>query len=360
MIEWRKTKFVGFFVVLFIVLCLSWSAAFFIMEFIYNWIDEQPNPFVQQITNSVFGLFIFVFFVFVFSKVLNIQRQQIDFLQSLNNALFQIAGGDYKVNVKLPYTIEERGKGRHPFVEVAQNVQHMADELNELEELRQEFVSNVSHEIQSPLTSISGFAQALKDGEIDEEVRKHYLDIIEMESKRLSKLSDNLLKLTSLDSNHHPFEPESYRLDKQLRTIILSCEPQWLSKSIDMDISLEEVTVTADKDLMSQVWMNLLGNAIKFTSNGGRIGVYLSQHKNNILVRITDTGIGMDEEVQSHIFERFYKADKSRNRAVGGSGLGLSIVKKIIDMHRGEIVVKSVKGEGTKMMVTLSKLLFYQ
>lgn len=278
-----------------------------------------------------------------------------DFLQSLNNALIQIAKGNFDVKITLPSTDDEHAKW-NPFNELAQNIHHMAGELNEMERMRQEFVSNVSHEIQSPLTSISGFARALQEGELDKEEGRHYLDIIEMESKRLSKLSDNLLKLTSLESEHHPFEPTHYRLDKQLRNIVLSCEPQWVKKSIDMDISLKEVTVKADEDLMSQVWMNLLGNAIKFTPNGGTIGVRLSQQGNDVVASISDTGIGMDEEERSHIFERFYKADKSRNRAIGGSGLGLSIVKKIIDMHEGEINVKSKKGEGTEMVVTLPGL----
>lgn len=352
---WRIIKHILGFIAIILGMCLCWSAVFWMTSFLYPYIGIQPNEFFRQLINSLFGFFLFGLTIFTITRFISPQKAQMDFLQSLNNALIQIAKGNFDVKITLPSTDDEHANW-NPFNELARNIHHMAGELNEMERMRQEFVSNVSHEIQSPLTSISGFARALQEGKVGREEGKHYLDIIEMESKRLSKLSDNLLKLTSLESEHHPFEPEPYRLDKQLRNIVLSCEPQWVEKSIDMDISLEEVTVKADEDLMSQVWMNLLGNAIKFTRNGGTIGVRLAQQGNDIVVSISDTGIGMDEEERSHIFERFYKADKSRNRAIGGSGLGLSIVKKILDMHNGEINVKSRKGEGTEMTVTLPGL----
>ncbi|HET7578109.1 MAG TPA: HAMP domain-containing sensor histidine kinase [Bacillales bacterium] len=348
---WHIAKHVLFFGAVFLTLCLCWSAAFFITAFIYNQIGERPMVFISQLINLALGFFIFGLVMFTVTRFFNPQKQQMAFLQSLNNALIQIAGGDFQVNVTVP---DEHDNARgNPFGELAKNIRHMADELNEIERMRQEFVSNVSHEIQSPLTSISGFARALQNEELTGEEREHYLDIIEMESKRLSKLSDNLLKLTSLESEHHPFEPMEYRLDMQIRNIVLSCEPQWVEKSIDMDISLDAIMVRADKDLMNQVWINLLANAIKFTPDGGEIGVRLSGKENQIIVGISDTGIGMDEEEKQHIFERFYKADKSRNRAIGGSGLGLSIVKKIIDMHNGEIQVESNRGKGTNIKVTL-------
>ncbi|TVY07688.1 HAMP domain-containing sensor histidine kinase [Paenibacillus cremeus] len=127
------------------------------------------------------------------------------------------------------------------------------------------------------LTSISGFSRALKSDTISDAERTHYLDIIEAESKRLSKLSDNLLKLSSLESQQHPFEPRSFRLDKQLRNLVLACEPQWVDKQMVMDIELAEVTITADEDLLSQVWTNLIHNAIKFTPAGGAVGVSFNE-----------------------------------------------------------------------------------
>ncbi|ULL19557.1 two-component sensor histidine kinase [Paenibacillus sp. H1-7] len=276
------------------------------------------------------------------------RKKQMQALKNMVAAIRKIARGDFNVTFT---ALHNRG----PWGELSQSLNHMAVELNQMEQMRQEFISNVSHEIQSPLTSISGFARALRNEQLNPEERLHYLDIIETESKRLSKLSDNLLKLTSLESNHHPYEPKPYRLDKQLRRIVLACEPQWLDKAIDMDVDLEEVTVHADEDMLSQVWVNLINNCIKFTPDKGTIGIHLQRLADSAVIRITDTGIGIAQEDLEHIFERFYKADKSRNRSgtSNGSGLGLSIVKKIVEMHHGSIQVQSRLGEGTTFTVTL-------
>jgi signal transduction histidine kinase len=258
----------------------------------------------------------------------------------------RISKGDFAV--QLP--VNHRGD---PFGEIVHSINDMAVELNQMEQMRQEFISNVSHEIQSPLTSISGFARVLHNEQLSQEERMHYLGIIEAESMRLAKLSENLLKLTSLESEHHPFEPAKYRLDKQLRALVLACEPLWLAKNIDIDIVMEDITIYADEDLLSQVWMNLINNSIKFTPQSGTIQINLTKHGEQAVIQISDTGIGISDEDQAHIFERFYKADKSRNRITVGSGLGLAIVKKIIDMHKGTISVESKIEVGTTQIIQL-------
>jgi signal transduction histidine kinase len=163
------------------------------------------------------------------------------------------------------------------------------------------------------------------------------------------------LKLAALESEHAKFEPVVYPLDKQIREVILACEPQWSDKGIDMDVSLEEITITADQDLLSQVWINLIHNSIKFTHAGGEVYVALRQQGDDVEFCIRDTGIGIAERDQARIFERFYKADKARDRSVSGSGLGLSITQKIVEMHKGTIVVQSKLGEGTQFTVRLPK-----
>ena len=210
---------------------------------------------------------------------------------------------------------------------LVKSINDMTDELNAMEKMRQEFVSNVSHEIQSPLTSIKGFARALQDNNLSEEKREHYLTIIETETTRLSKLSQNLLKLTLLESEEYTPERVTYRLDQQLKQIVLNSEPLWAEKEIELDLDLEKVHITADQESMSQVWINLIHNSIKFTPSSGTISIKLKEYETLVEVRIRDTGIGISEEQKQHIFERFYKADSSRNRAYGGSGLGLAIVK---------------------------------
>ncbi|MGC5324722.1 sensor histidine kinase [Brevibacillus sp. SYSU BS000544] len=324
---------------------VCFSVAILGTSLFYDSIGWQPSFFLMQLINGLVGFFAFGFMMYIVGRALHPRRRAA--FQPILEALKRMAKGDF--DVKLNLQVEER----HPFSELAQSINHMAVELSQMERMRQEFISNVSHEIQSPLTSISGFARALQNEELSAEERNHYLAIIETESLRLSKLSDNLLKLTSLESEHHPFEPTSYRLDKQLRKIVLSCEPQWMEKELKMDVDLEEVNLIADEDLLSQVWVNLISNCIKFTPNGGTIGIHLRLENDRVVVRISDTGIGIALEDQEHIFERFYKVDKSRNRFNGGSGLGLAIVKKIVEIHQGSISVQSKPGKGATFTVTL-------
>lgn len=354
---WRGVRGAMGILIVTLWLCLCWAFAYWVAPYGYDFFNFHPNSFWMSIINAEFGFFIFGMIMFTISRFVKPEKRQKMFWHSLQDAIDRVARGDFAVSVDTAaFFGSDKNKERqheHPFHQLGESINDMASKLHEMESMRQEFVSNVSHEIQSPLTSIGGFAKALQNDELNPEERMHYLSIIETESQRLSKLSDNLLKLTSLESEHPPFEEQSYQLDKQLRNIVLSGEPQWVEKSIEMDISLDEVTIVADENLMSQVWMNLLYNAIKFTPTGGTIGVHLSQQEGVATVRISDTGIGMSDEERLHVFERFYKADTSRNRSLGGNGLGLAIVKKIIDMHDGEISVKSEMGEGTEMKVTL-------
>ncbi|SFJ71811.1 sensor histidine kinase [Thermoflavimicrobium dichotomicum] len=221
--------------------------------------------------------------------------------------------------------------------------------------MRQDFVSNVSHEIQSPLTSIRGYSQILKEEAITEKERREYLDIIQQEIERLSRLSENLLKLAALESNHPPFHPKPYLLDEQLRRVVVFMEPQWSKKHLELDLSLERVEVVADQDQLNQVWLNLLGNSIKFTPEGGRIGIQLTADDLQVVVQVTDTGVGIPPEAQSRIFERFYTGDPARDRRKSGNGLGLSIAKKIVELHQGEILVASEVGKGTTFTVKLPR-----
>jgi signal transduction histidine kinase len=272
----------------------------------------------------------------------------IDSFNTVIHVLDTIAKGDYKARLKDPLNEHKS------FGELAKSVNNMAADLEQLENMRQEFISNVSHEIQSPLASIRGFAQVLQSNDLlSPEEKKLYLRIIESESTRLSKLSDSLLQLAVLESKSMSLQPRPYRLDKQLRDLILACEPQWRSKKIRVEAFLDEVTCTLDEDRMSQVWINLIHNSIKFTPEGGRIRVELHQHDESMEVQLTDTGIGISAEDQHRIFERFHKADKSREHSNQGSGLGLSIAKKIVDLHGGDICVRSAPGAGTTFTVTL-------
>lgn len=332
--------------ILLIVVLLSgcWTGAYFAMDWFVERFDWQPQALPRQLTVSFLG-FVFLW-LFISMLTPFVRKRQHAFFQELSDTLRKISRGDFSATVKA-------NPGRMGML--AAEINDMAGNLKAMEEMRQEFISNVSHEIQSPLTSISGFARAMLADELPRELQLQYLEIITAESARLSTLSSNLLRLASLDSEQHPFSPEAYRLDKQLQQHILMFEPQWLNKELDMLVQLEPLTIKADQSLLSQVWVNLLSNAIKFTPRGGTVSISLRLEEDHAAVCVADTGCGISKEDQAHIFERFFKADKSRTRMVEGSGLGLSIVSKIVEMHQGSIQVVSEVDEGTKFTVTLPR-----
>jgi signal transduction histidine kinase len=269
------------------------------------------------------------------------QHGKFTLFDDINKAIDSIARGNFNVRID--------GGDHHPLSELTERLNKMARELGSLESMRADFVSNVSHEIQSPLTSIGGFAKLLRESATDEQSR-HYADVIIAESGRLSGLSDNLLKLSTLDNNKIPLNRTDFRLDKQLRQIALTLEPQWSAKNIELSCELAPTTVNADAELLSQVWINLLVNAIKFTPSGGAITITLKDDA----VTISDTGCGISDEDKLRIFERFYKVDKARDRSLSGSGLGLSIVKKILELHGYSLAVDSEVGRGTAFTIRLS------
>ncbi|WP_201318094.1 HAMP domain-containing sensor histidine kinase [Paenibacillus sp. EPM92] len=267
-------------------------------------------------------------------------------LKLMTVATRRIAKGNF--NIRLNW-----GKRKDELGELARSFSDMAEELKQLEQMRRDFVSNVSHEIQSPLTSISGFSKLIRDPGMPANERNQYLDIIETESLRLSRLSENLLKLASLESEHHPFHPVTFDLDEQLRRVVVALEPQWSAKELELELELPRVKITGDPDQLNQVWINLFGNAVKFTPREGRVSIRLEALTDRVKVVIADTGIGIKEEDLEPIFTRFYKADRARQRELGGSGLGLSIVRKIVELHQGSVEVQSQPGQGATFIVTL-------
>lgn len=329
---------------IFFLTALNFAAAYYLTDLLFPLIHFYPSALVVQLINSFLGLILTGGMVRFFSSYF--RKRQFNSFQPMIEAMERIAKGDFSIHLE-----DEDENGL--FHNLNASINKMASELGQMESMRQEFVSNVSHEIQTPLTSIRGFAQALQNDQLALPERHHYLQIIENESKRLSRMTEDLLKLALLESDQLNFEPQPYSLEKQIRSLILVCEPQWSAKFIEMSADLEKVTINADEDLLSQVWLNLLNNAIKFTPEGGTIQVSLRQAEGNAVFRVSDNGIGIAPEDQIHIFERFYKADKSRTRSQGGSGLGLAIVKTIVDIHHGHIDIESMQGSGTSFTISL-------
>jgi two-component system phosphate regulon sensor histidine kinase PhoR len=325
------------------------TVAFFLTSYIFKVTNFNPPLLVSEFINSLLGLLFTGMIVGGVGKLARAKgwTPEMNLFGPIIEAMERIAAGDFSVRLENQYQ-------DNPMVsELTNSVNKMAVELDQIENLRQEFVSNVSHEIQSPLTSIRGFAQALENERLSPDEKRRYLGIIQAESARLSRITEDLLRLTSLESENAKFEPRPYRLDRQIRDLILACEPQWVAKGIDMQVRLDEISIMADEDLLSQVWTNLLHNSIKFTPQGGKVCVELGRQSDQIEFKISDSGAGISAEDQERVFERFFKADKARTRSNGGSGLGLSIVKKIVEMHKGSIELESQPGEGTSFTIYL-------
>jgi signal transduction histidine kinase len=240
--------------------------------------------------------------------------------------------------------------------QLAKSFQLMTKKLSENDRIRKEFISDVSHDFQSPLLNIKGYAELLLDDKLTEDSRKGYANVIQSETERLSSLTKQLLLLTSLDQLSSPLEKNTFDLDVQLKETVHKY--RWLleEKEMTLEMDIEEVRFTGDPAFLEKVWENLLSNALKYTEIGGAIEIVLTEKPDHVTVIVQDNGIGIDEAVLGRIFDRFYRADNSRAQETGGTGLGLSIVQQVVKLHGGTIDVMSKKGEGTTFTVVLPKL----
>ncbi|MNM19534.1 Heme sensor protein HssS [compost metagenome] len=236
---------------------------------------------------------------------------------------------------------------------LAEHFMVMSRELERTNRARQEFVANVSHEIESPLTSIQGFAHTLRTEEVTADQRSEYLTIIEEESRRMSRLSKQLLTLSSLDYDPGALEITRFSLKLQIRQIAQMLEWRLSEKQLALRLSVQDIDIRGDANLLYQVWMNLLSNAVKHTPEGGEIAVSAAVHGGRCRVTVYNSGEGLPPEELERIFDRFYKVDKNRSREDSGSGLGLAIVRKIVQAHQGTVEAASEIGKGTTFTVEL-------
>jgi len=264
-------------------------------------------------------------------------------LRRLTMATKEIAAGNFNVRVDV--------KGSKELEHLAESFNEMAKELGSIEALRSDFVSNISHEYKTPVASIKGFAKRLRKDNLTDEQRMEYIEIIISESERLSRLSSNVLLLSNLDNSERAAEKTVYSLDEQLRKLVVLLEPQLQKKQLNIDVELETVKIIANEEMLQHLWLNLLGNAIKFSYKGGTIEISLKAQEKSAVISVVDHGVGIDDNVKKHMFEKFYQSDRSR--ATEGNGLGLSLVKKIVDIENGQITVDSKTGKGTCFTISL-------
>lgn len=240
--------------------------------------------------------------------------------------------------------------------QLAQSFQKMTEKLSENDRIRKEFISDVSHDFQSPLLNIKGYADLLMDDGLPHDKRQNYAKVIQSETERLSLLTKQLLLLTSLDQIESPLKPKLFSLDEQLLDIIRKY--RWLleEKQMSLSMELDEVNITGDPAYLEKVWENLLSNALKYTREDGEIDIRLSDRADHVEVTVKDNGMGIGEEHLSRLYDRFYRVDTSRTQEIEGTGLGLAIVHQVVQLHKGSVQVASAEGKGTTFTVTLPKL----
>ena len=277
--------------------------------------------------------------------MLFVAKQLIRPITQLTLATKQISRGRFDHLLKI---------NRHDEIgQLAESFNEMTKQLKENDQSRKEFISNVSHDFQSPLLNIQGYAELLKSPQLTEEERLSFTSIIETETKRLSNLTKQLLILTSLDQSTRRLKRTSFSLDQQIKS--LSHKYLWLIEEEELELyyKMTPISFYGDEDLLETVWDNLFTNALKYNKQNGSIQITITEQEHHITVEFQDSGIGLRENEIPHLFDRYYRADSSRTKE--GTGLGLAIVKEIIELHGGEIRVLSEFGVGTKFTVVLPK-----
>lgn len=311
-----------------------------------------PVPEINQVRYGIIQIFFFsaslvlaVALVVMYTLSLRITRP----LKALNNAARAIAQGHWEQRVVIT---EQNEIG-----ELGDTFNKMADSIQQLENMRSSFVANISHDLRTPMTTITGFVEGILDGTIPPEKEKQYLSIVLDETKRLSRLVTDLLDLTKLEQGNFKLEKKEFDINEIIRLSVIKLEKRIMEKDIHLSIGFQtdNIRVSADRDAIQRVITNLMDNAIKFTDDGGFIDIRTGlTDKNKVFVSIQNSGIGIDEQDLKHIFDRFYKTDKSRSLDKNGTGLGLYIVKSIMMAHEENIWAESEPGEFTRFSFTLA------
>lgn len=301
----------------------------------------SESPFERHVPLALFG----VISMSIGSVItLFVGRLLIRPVENISRAFDELSKGNFSVKVPENERLRE-------IREMAERFNAMTYDLSHIETLRSDFVVNVSHEFKTPIAAIEGYAALLQNPRLSEERRARYIEKILENSGKLSGLLSSILMLSKLENQETVPDCKEYRLDEQLRRVILGLENKWSEKGIEFDMDLPCVMYRGSEQLLEQVWSNIIDNAVKHSSQGGIIRVNITSTEDTVSVCIADNGEGMSEEIMRHIFEKFYQGDSSRKAE--GNGLGLALVKRIVDLCKGNILVKSVPGEGAEFTVVL-------
>lgn len=333
-----KTSLIFSTIVFFILVCTFFNIAAILIFLIHFNLITLNNPILILIIFGMVSLIIGT----VLSSIVG--RRLLVPIVEISEASMKVAKGDFSIRVDEDSRSEE-------VRQMSKNFNIMTHQLASTEILRNDFISNVSHEFKTPLSAIEGYATLLQSKSMTEEKKEAYTTKIIENTKRLSLLCENILQISRLESKKLNFEEKLFSLDELIREVVILYEKDWSDKNITIDIDLGTFNFYGSKELIFQIWQNLLENAIKFTDKNGRITITLEQIANELCVSIKDNGIGMNEETRKRVFEKFYQGDTSHKTE--GNGLGLALIKKIIDLYNGRIEIVSELGKGSNFLVYL-------
>ncbi len=299
---------------------------------------------IIQIEVSSTGL-LFLMIVFMGSSIaFFVNRSFFKPIQNLSDGMNDVAKGDFSVRLSTNSVVNE-------VKEIYESFDLMVRELDATEELQSDFVSNVSHEIKTPINAIEGYAMLLQDDQYTKEEQDEFVEKILFNTKRLSELVGNILLLSKIDNQAIAKNEKPFRLDEQIRQSIMELEPKWTEKELEFDVDLEKVEFVGNAQLLVHIWNNLIGNAIKFNPVNGSIKLRLWVSDGKIRFVIEDSGEGIKNEAILHIFDKFYQGDSSHKQE--GNGLGLALVKKILDIYGGNIKAENLPEKGCRFIVEL-------
>ncbi|MFV0484802.1 MAG: ATP-binding protein [Candidatus Saccharimonadales bacterium] len=342
-VKLRRSSVAGYFLTLVVFIVLSMLPTIIFGGF--DLLFRESGPYV---------VFYMVYWAVVVAVVLAIisKQKQSTFdkpMKELSEAAKKVAEGDFSVYLAPRHTAD-----RYDYIDVMfQDFNKMVQDLGSLETLKSDFIASVSHEIKTPLANIQSYSSALKTQKLTKSEQEDYINTIQESSEKLNNLVANILKLNRLENQTVELNIESYDLCRQLSECVLGFEKEINAKELKLKIDMDDrATIDADKSMLEMVWNNLLSNAVKFCKTGGTIAVKQTSTNNQVVVEISDMGIGMSEEAMRRVFEKFYQSDNSRSNE--GNGLGLSLVGKVVDLVGGTITVESELNKGSKFTVKLN------
>lgn len=337
----RKNKL--YLSLLFAILVMAIMLTTMLITYACSFLIQYTGLFYAEANKVPLFLYSVVCLVLGFILSLVFSRIPLKPIRQVIEAADKLASGDFSARIEL--------KGAGEIEQLNKSFNHMAEELGSVEMLQSDFVNNFSHEFKTPIVSIRGFAKMLKRDDLTDEERAEYLDIIISESERLTELSTNVLNLTKVEQQTILTDKKKFNVSEQIRLVISMLDSKWKDKQVSVSLDAPELFIVGNENMLQQVWLNLLDNAIKFSTKREQVDITASRHGNNCVFTFTNYGIPVSDEDISHIFDKFYQGDKSH--AEKGNGLGLAIADRIVKLHGGTVELERSDEKKTTFVVSI-------